>query len=67
MRITKEVPAYEETAQAWEVNDRDGKLLAIFYSDYMPRDGKRAGAWCTSFRGQRYDDGKRVEPVVVNV
>ena len=65
--ITKEVPAYEETAQAWEVNDRDGKLLAIFYSDYMPRDGKRAGAWCTSFRGQRYDDGKRVEPVVVNV
>ena len=47
--------------------DADSTLLAIFYSDYMPRDGKRAGAWCTSFRGQRYDGGNRVEPVVVNV
>lgn len=65
--ITNEIPAYEPTAQAWEVYDNDSTLLAIFYSDYMPRDGKRAGAWCTSFRGQRYEEGKRIEPVVVNV
>ncbi len=65
--ITKEVPAYEPTAQAWEVKDKDGSLLAIFYSDYYPRDGKRAGAWCTSFRSQQYKDGARVAPVVVNV
>ena len=65
--ITDKAPAYEPTAQAWEVYDADSTLLAIFYSDYMPRDGKRAGAWCTSFRGQRYDGGNRVEPVVVNV
>ncbi len=65
--VTTEVPAYEKTAQAWEVYDKDGSLLAVFYSDYYPRDGKRAGAWCTSFRGQKYDGNKRVEPVVVNV
>lgn len=65
--ITNEIPAYEPTAQAWEVYDNDSTLLAIFYSDYMPRDGKRAGAWCTSFRGQRYEGDKRIEPVVVNV
>lgn len=65
--ITNEIPAYESTAQAWEVYDKDGSLLAVFYSDYYPRDGKRAGAWCTSFRGQKYVDDKRVEPVVVNV
>ena len=65
--ITSEVPAYEPTAQAWEVYDKNDSLLAIFYSDYYPRDGKRAGAWCTSFRSQTYEDGKRVQPIVVNV
>lgn len=65
--VTRELPVYEETAQAWEVIDADGSLLAIFYSDFYPRDGKRAGAWCTSFRSQQYDNGKRIEPVVVNV
>lgn len=65
--ITAEVPAYEPTAQAWEVYDRNNSLLAIFYSDYYPRGGKRAGAWCTTFRSQSYENGKRVEPVVVNV
>ena len=64
--ITSEVPSYEPTAKAYEVIDRDGKLLAIFYSDNYPRDGKGAGAWCTSFRQQRYENGKRVIPIVVN-
>ena len=65
--VTSEVPSYEKTAQAWEVYDRDSNLLAVFYSDYFPRTSKRAGAWCTSFRGQKYENGKRVEPVVVHV
>jgi len=65
--VTEELPAYEQTANAWEVYDKDGSLLAIFYSDYYPRDGKRAGAWCTSFRSQTYEGDKRVEPIVVNV
>lgn len=65
--ITDKVPSYEKEAQAWEVIDKDGKTLAVFYSDYYPRDGKRAGAWCTAFRGQGYKDGKRVEPIVQNV
>ncbi len=64
--ITADVPSYEPTAKAYEVIDRDGKLLAIFYSDNFPRDGKGAGAWCTSFRGQRYENGERVIPIVVN-
>lgn len=65
--VTKDVPSYEPTAQAWEVLDRDSSLLAVFYSDYYPRDGKRAGAWCTHFRSQEYVNGKRQEPIVVNV
>lgn len=65
--VTSEVPSYEKTAQAWEVYDKDSTLLAVFYSDYYPRDGKGAGAWCTSFRGQSYEGGNRIQPVVVNV
>ena len=64
--ITSEVPSYEPTAKAFEVIDRDGKTISIFYSDYYPRDGKNAGAWCTSFRGQSYDGEERVIPIVVN-
>jgi peptidyl-dipeptidase Dcp len=64
--ITAEVPSYEPTAKAFEVIDRDGTTLAVFYSDYYPRDGKNAGAWCTSFRGQSYEGEERVIPIVVN-
>ena len=64
--VTAEVPAYEPTAKAYEVIDRDGKLLAIFYSDNFPRESKRAGAWCTSFRSQSYKNGERIIPIVVN-
>ena len=64
--ITAEVPSYEPTAKAYEVIDRDGTTLAIFYSDNFPRESKRAGAWCTSFRGQSYENGERVIPIVVN-
>ena len=64
--ITDQVPSYEPTAKAFEVLDRDGSTLAVFYSDYYPRDGKNAGAWCTSFRGQSYDGEERIIPIVVN-
>ena len=64
--ITAEVPSYEPSAKAYEVIDRDGKTLAIFYSDNFPRESKRAGAWCTSFRGQSYKNGERVIPIVIN-
>ena len=65
--ITDKVPAYEPTAKAYEVIDKDGTLLAIFYSDQFTREGKNAGAWCTSFRPQSYDDnGNRIVPIVVN-
>lgn len=64
---TSQYPVYEPTARAWDVVDRDGKFLAVFYSDYQPREGKRAGAWCTVFRPQAYDGTTRVAPIVVNV
>lgn len=64
--VTADVPSYEPTAKAYEVLNKDGSLLAIFYSDNFPRESKRAGAWCTSFRPQSYENGKRIVPIVVN-
>ena len=70
--ITDDVPAYEKTAKAWEVLDKDGSTLGVFYSDYYPRDGKGAGAWMTELRKQSYTTDalgqqKREMPVIVNV
>ena len=62
-----DLPKYHPDTKTFEVRDKDGSLLALFYSDYFPRDGKGAGAWCTSFRGEYYKDGERVVPIVVNV
>ena len=64
---TEDYPQYESTAKSWDVIDRDGNVIAIFYSDYFPRDGKGAGAWCGGFRSQSYDGAQRVQPIVTNV
>lgn len=64
---TDDYPQYESTAKSWDVIDRDGNVIAIFYSDFFPRDGKGAGAWCGGFRAQTYDGAQRVQPIVTNV
>ena len=64
---TEDYPQYEKTAKSWDVIDPEGNVIAIFYSDYFPRDGKGAGAWCGAFRGQTYDGAQRVQPIVTNV
>ncbi len=70
--ITGEVPTYSDETQTWEVYDRDKKLVAIFYNDYYPRDGKGAGAWMTDLRQQTYTrdaEGNEVRqiPITINV
>lgn len=51
------IPVYHPDVTAFEVKDRDGKHLAVFYADFFPRAGKRNGAWMTSFRGQNTENG----------
>jgi peptidyl-dipeptidase Dcp len=63
----KDMPVYNPEVKVFEVKDADGSHLAVFYSDYFPRPGKRGGAWSSSFRGQRYLKGKDIRPIVVNV
>ncbi|WP_109615636.1 M3 family metallopeptidase [Sediminitomix flava] len=47
----KDIPVYHEEVTAYEVYE-NGKLKAIFYADFFPREGKRGGAWMTSYQSQ---------------
>jgi peptidyl-dipeptidase Dcp len=62
-----DIPKYNPEVVTFEVKDRDGSHLGIYMADYHPRPGKRSGAWCSTFRGQHFKDGKDVRPIVVNV
>ena len=47
-----DIDKYHEDVQNFEVLDFEGKLVAVFYTDFFPRKGKRNGAWMTSFKPQ---------------
>lgn len=47
-----EIETFHPDVDAYEVFDQDGSFLSILYTDFHPREGKRAGAWMTSFREQ---------------
>ncbi len=51
-----EIPVYHKDVDAYEVFDKDGTYLAVFYTDFHPRAGKRSGAWMTSYKGQWIDE-----------
>ena len=48
-RERKDVPVYQSDVRVFEVDDVDGKPLALFYCDYFKRDNKNGGAWMSSF------------------
>lgn len=54
-RRNNAIPVYHKDVEAFEVFDKDGKFLAVLYTDFHPRDGKRAGAWMTEYKGQWID------------
>ena len=52
------IATYHKDVKTYEVTDADGNYIALFYADFFPRQGKRNGAWMTSFKGQ-YKKGKK--------
>ncbi|MFK7050413.1 Oligopeptidase A [Flavobacterium columnare] len=59
-----DIDKYHEEVHTFEVTNEKGDLVAIFYSDYFPREGKRNGAWMTSFKPQYIKDGINERPHV---
>ncbi|MBM7126102.1 peptidyl-dipeptidase Dcp [Dyella flava] len=61
----KDIPVYNPDVRVFEVFDKDGKSLALFYFDYFKRDNKNGGAWMDNFVGQSKLLGTK--PVIYNV
>ncbi|TAF09782.1 MAG: M3 family peptidase [Flavobacteriia bacterium] len=59
-----DIDKYHEDVQTFEVLDFEGQLVAVFYSDFFPRKGKRNGAWMTSYKPQYIKDGINERPHV---
>ena len=49
------IPVYHPDVKAYEVFDKDGEYLAVFYADFHPRKGKQGGAWMTEYQGQHIE------------
>lgn len=61
----KDIPSYHPDTKVFEVIDKNGKPLALFYSDFFRRPTKRGGAWMDAFAKQSRQ--RKQLPVVYNV
>ena len=60
-----DIPVYHPDVKVFEVFDKDGKPLALFYSDMYRRPTKRGGAWMSEFLRQSHQ--REQLPVIYNV
>jgi peptidyl-dipeptidase Dcp len=58
------IPVYDPEVKAFEVYDHEDAFLSILYIDYHPRPGKNGGAWMTSYREQKNENGIEVRPLI---
>ena len=61
----KDIPTYHPDMKVFEVSDKNGKPIALFYSDYFRRPTKRGGAWMSGFAKQSKERGQL--PIIYNV
>ena len=60
--LRSDIPVYHSDVDAYEVFDANGEFLSLFYADFFPREGKRAGAWMTSYRSMSTRNGQGIRP-----
>ncbi len=60
----KDLPVYHPEVRVFNVFDRDGSQIGLFYADFFKRDSKRGGAWMSSFVDQ--SGLLNEKPVIVN-
>ncbi|QES90106.1 M3 family metallopeptidase [Rhizosphaericola mali] len=64
-KVRKDLPVYNPDVVAYEVFDKEGNSIAIYYLDFFTRDNKSGGAWMSNFVEQSHLLGQK--PVIVNV
>ena len=60
-----DIPTYHPDMKTFEVIDKDGKTIALFYCDYYRRPSKRGGAWMDGFQKQSRQWNQL--PIIFNV
>lgn len=60
-----DIPVWHRDVRVFEVFDKDGSSLALFYCDYFKRDNKTGGAWMSNMVNQSALLGQK--PVVYNI
>ncbi|MBL4905379.1 MAG: M3 family metallopeptidase, partial [Flavobacteriaceae bacterium] len=56
------IDTYHPEVKTYNVTDTEGNFIAVFYADFHPREGKRNGAWMTSYKPQQIKDGVNERP-----
>jgi len=56
------IDKYHKEVKTYEVTTINGDFVAVFYTDFFPRKGKRNGAWMTSYKSQWKVDGENSRP-----
>ncbi|SHF27991.1 peptidyl-dipeptidase Dcp [Pedobacter caeni] len=61
----KDLPVYQEDVRVFDVMDKDGSQIGLFYGDYFKRDNKNGGAWMDNMVPQ--SRLMKTKPVIYNV
>ena len=59
-----DVDKYHPEVKTYKIYDSDNKFVSLFYADFHPREGKRAGAWMTTFKPQFILNNKNERPQI---
>ncbi len=62
-----QTPVYHPEVEAFDVMDANGDFLAVLFTDFHPREGKRSGAWMSSFKSQFVKNGVDSRPHITIV
>lgn len=57
-----DIDKYHPEVSTFKVTDENKRLIALFYTDFHPRPGKRNGAWMTSYKPQYRLQNKEERP-----
>ena len=60
-------PKYHPDVKVYDVKDAEGNHVAVFMTDYFPRDSTRQGAWMSEFKGESNVNGVSERPIIYNV
>jgi peptidyl-dipeptidase Dcp len=61
-----DLPVYHPDVRVWEVTDKEGMHVGLWYFDPYARAGKRSGAWMNAYRNQENMDGQAITTIVSN-